>query len=124
LGLFDDSIRLTGFTITKTGAGMTIVDGCNGITPLSLLVAGLLAFPTAWRARAIGLLVGVPAVFAINFLRVFALFVINAEYPEWYSGTHLYVAQAFVILATGGIWLWWLGRFAVGRNEAIDRTDS
>lgn len=123
LQFFDPAITRTGIVIAGSGFGISIIDGCNGITPLALLVSGVLAFPTSWRARALGFAVGIPAVLLVNFVRVFALFAIGTHFPEWFDRTHLYVAQAFVILATGGIWLWWLGRFALARPEAEPAAD-
>ncbi len=90
-----------------------VVDGCNGIEPLILLLAGILAFPTSLRARALGFAIGVPFVVLINQVRVLALFILGAEIPAWFDRSHIFIAQAFVILATAGFWLWWLGRFAV-----------
>ncbi len=123
LELFDPEVTRRGSIIAGSGFAVSIVDGCNGITPLSLLVAGLLSFPTSWRARAIGFAIGVPAVLVVNFVRVLALYAIGAAAPQWFDRTHLYVAQAFVILATGGIWLWWLGRFALERVATSPRSD-
>lgn len=111
LNLLGESIHQHGNVIYVRGYGLDIVDGCNGITPLSLLVAGVLAFPTRWRARLWGLLLGVPAVLFVNLVRIVVLWYLGLHYPEWFDRSHLYVAQAFVILATGGVWLWWLGRF-------------
>lgn len=112
LHLFDPQIFLDGNYIFTRGHGIHIIDGCNGITPLSLLVAGVLAFPTRWRARAWGFAIGIPAVVLVNLVRIMALWYLGLHYPDWFDESHLYIAQAFVILATGGVWLWWLGRFA------------
>jgi exosortase H (IPTLxxWG-CTERM-specific) len=112
LGLLGEPVLQSGRSIYTRGYGLDIIDGCNGITPLTLLLAGVLAFPTTWRARAWGLLIGVPAVLFVNLLRIVALWYLGRYHPDWFDRSHLYVAQAFVILVTGGVWLWWLGRFA------------
>lgn len=109
---FQEGLQHDGNFLFVRGYGIEIIDGCNGITPLSLLVAGVLAFPTTWRARAVGLLIGVPVVVVVNLVRIAALWFLGLHYPDWFDRSHIYIAQAFVILATGGFWLWWLGRFA------------
>ena len=99
---------------------INIIDGCNGVTPLCLLLGGVLAFPTTWRARGLGLLIGVPAVLVINMLRILGLYLVRAKFPDWFDRSHLYVAQAFVILFTAGVWLWWLARIATRVEPAED----
>ena len=117
--LFDATAYHSGTLVVGGNGGavsdivaFNVIDGCNGITPLSLLISGVVAFPTSWRARGLGLLIGIPAVLVINLLRILGLYAIRAYYPEWFDRSHLYVAQAFVILFTAGVWLWWLGRIA------------
>lgn len=118
LNLLGEDVHQSRNLIYTRGYGLDIIDGCNGITPLSLLLAGVLAFPTRWRARLWGLLIGVPAVLLVNLARIVALWYLGLHYPEWFDRSHLYVAQAFVILATGGVWLWWLARFAAPKPPA------
>lgn len=107
-----ERVSQTGNVIIGRPFSMNIMDGCNGITPLALLLAGVLSFPTTWRARAIGLALGIPALIVVNQLRILILYYVGSSFPGWFDRTHLYVAQAFVILLTAGFWFWWLGRWA------------
>jgi hypothetical protein len=49
-------------------SGMEIISECSGIYVAILFASGVLAFPTTWRARLAGVLLGVAAIFAINWL--------------------------------------------------------
>ena len=44
--------------------------GCNGLEAVFLMVAGVLAFPSPWKRRFLGLMAYLPILFFLNLLRV------------------------------------------------------
>ncbi len=85
--------RLLGMT-----AGIDIRKGCEGFEVIGLLLAGILAFPTSWRARIAGLVGGVAFVYGLNLVRIIGLFLVYERIPAWGEAAHIIVGQAFVIL--------------------------
>lgn len=78
---------------------------CTGIFVFVLFASFVLAYPTSWRARATGLLAGLPLLFAINVLRLATLARIVEVYPDAFFYFHEYVWQGFfmVIVLVGAI---------------------
>lgn len=63
-----------GSHIRAPGGGINILNGCEGIEIIFLLVAALCVFPASWRQRFLGIASGTLFVFALNQVRILALF--------------------------------------------------
>lgn len=63
-----------GSRIRAPGGGINILNGCEGIEIVFLLVAALCVFPASWRQRFLGIATGTLFVFALNQVRILALF--------------------------------------------------
>jgi exosortase/archaeosortase family protein len=83
--------------------------GCNGMSAIVLLLAGILSFPgTRWRFRVLGILALVPVILVLNIIRIAALYWTGAHHPRWFGVSHVYFWQTAVIGATVFLWLAWL----------------
>lgn len=78
---------------------------CTGIFVFVLFASFVLAYPTTWKARLLGLGAGLPLLFAINVLRLATLARIVEVYPQAFFYFHEYVWQGFfmVIVLVGAI---------------------
>ena len=92
----------------KTGFGVTIEAGCNGVEAMLVLLAGILAYPAPWRSKAIGLAIGVVAIQALNLVRIVSLFYLGQWNAQWFEWAHLYVWQALIMLDALIVWLLWM----------------
>jgi len=102
------------------GFSVEIVEACNGVLPMLIYVAAILAFPSRWRAKACGVLIGIPAIFGINLIRVVTLMIFGASWPQVFDFVHIYVWEALVIALTMGVWVFWVELF-VRRAGAAGR---
>jgi exosortase H (IPTLxxWG-CTERM-specific) len=102
----------TGTVITSPDFTVNILYVCNGLEATAIFFATVLGFPARWRNKLIGLALGYPVIFFINILRIAALFLIGYTVPQIFETVHYYYAQAFVILATVGVWLLWVSRYS------------
>ncbi len=108
-----------GFTVdmdgTRLGSGSFIVDvteACSGAVPTAIYLAAVAAYPASWRARMIGAGIGFAVIHAVNVLRVIALFLIGLFANQYFHDTHVYIAQALVVVVAVVTWVYWAGRFA------------
>jgi exosortase H (IPTLxxWG-CTERM-specific) len=117
MAMFDPAVLSQGATIynPKTGFGITIVAGCNGVEAMIVLVAGILAFPAPWLHRLAGLAVGVLAIQLLNLVRIISLFYIGQWDKDVFEWAHLYVWQVLIMLDALIVWLLWLR--TLPRNE-------
>lgn len=93
---------------TANGFAVSIEAGCNGIEAAIVLNAAMLAFPAPWKHRALGILVGLVAVQALNVLRVISLFYLGQWSPSAFEWAHLYLWQALIMLDVLVVWLVWM----------------
>jgi exosortase/archaeosortase family protein len=100
---------------TIMGSGNFEVDvapACSGAVPTSIYMAAVFAYPSTWRSRAIGTILGIVTIQIVNIFRVSALFLIGLFFHEIFHDTHVYVAQALVVCVAVALWLFWATRYA------------
>ncbi|NOS99810.1 MAG: archaeosortase/exosortase family protein [Phycisphaerales bacterium] len=91
-----------------------IVHGCDAMEPMAAFAAAVLASPVALRAKSIGLVIGLPVLFAVNYVRLVTLFLIGiymskgvfdvAHHEVWQAA---FIAIAIVFWA---VWVQWATR--------------
>lgn len=102
-----------GNLIMTRNLSLNINHECTGVFVLFVLVSFITAYPAKLQAKAIGILVGVTALSAINVLRIATLVRIVEAYPASFDYFHEYVWQgAFLMLVTlyAITWVEWARR--------------
>lgn len=100
---------------TRMGSGDFLVDvteACSGAVPTAIYLAAVAAYPASWRAKLIGAGIGLGVIHSINVVRVIVLFLIGLFANQYFHDTHVYVAQALVVVIAVATWIYWAGRFA------------
>jgi exosortase/archaeosortase family protein len=110
---------IAGFPVHKDGTIMgsgafevDVAPACSGAVPTSIYMAAVLAYPTSWRQRGFGSLLGIVVIQLVNVVRVSALFLIGLYFQSIFHDTHVYVAQALVVCVAVALWLHWATRYA------------
>lgn len=101
-----------GSAVHAAGGGLDIVNGCEGTETWFLLCAAFAATSLSWRARALGLTLGTLLVFAVNQVRILALFYANRGDPELFNLLHAIVGPLVVIVAVACFFYAWMARHA------------
>lgn len=113
LDLIGQDVTMHGTVIRNRRFGVNIKNGCNGVETLIIFTAAVLAFPTGWRQRISGLILGSLAIQLVNLIRVVALFLTGVYFPDFFDASHTTVWQTVVILFGVLLWVFWANRFAV-----------
>ena len=87
---------------------VAIIDECTGVYEAVLLGAALLAFPTSWGKTAVGFLLGLPLIYALNVLRIVMLLFVGRYFPHAFDFMHIYFWQVTMIAMVAGTWLLWV----------------
>jgi exosortase/archaeosortase family protein len=87
---------------------LSIKRGCDALEPAALFVAAVLAFPAAWRARAIGLGIGVPLLLVLNLARIVSLYYVLKWSPAWFDAAHVEIWQPLFIFFSMLFWVVWV----------------
>jgi len=116
---FDDNVVASGNDILdgRSGGGIQIVAGCNGVEAVLILVSAILAFPAPWKHKLIGIGLGFVAIQTLNLVRIISLYYLHIWSPVWFDWFHLYLWQALIILDALVFWLIWL-RYLPRRTQA------
>ncbi|MCC6145744.1 MAG: archaeosortase/exosortase family protein, partial [Candidatus Hydrogenedentes bacterium] len=95
-----------------------VIPECGAIEVMSIFFAAVIAFPTRWWKRFVGLLVGLPLMYGVNIFRLSCLAVIGALDPDGniFKLAHEYVWQAVYIVFVVAVWLAWI-EFLVKRKS-------
>jgi exosortase H (IPTLxxWG-CTERM-specific) len=111
LQFFDSSVRANGVIIQNihSGLGVQIEPGCNGVEACIVLIAAVVAFPSSWRNKIIGIVFGVIAIQAVNILRIISLFYLAQLDQSLFEFAHLYLWQALIMLDVLIVFLFWVG---------------
>ena len=104
-----------GATLYVPGAfGYEISVGCTGLLPAAVLAVAVLASPGSRSAKRRGLLLGVPAILALNVARLAHLFYLGIHAPRMFPLAHTVLWEGAMVAFTFATWLVW-SRWAVQR---------
>lgn len=119
LSAFDSNVIAYGKILQdgRTGHGVSIEAGCNGIEACIILIAAMLAYPARWSHRFAGIALGLLAIQAVNIVRIITLFYLAAWNHAAFEFAHLYLWQALIMLDVIVVWLLWI-RW-VSRREVV-----
>jgi exosortase H (IPTLxxWG-CTERM-specific) len=101
----------------RSGVGISVEAGCNGVEACIMLAAALFAYPAALRARMAGLLAGSVAIQLLNLVRIVSLYYLAQWSTPAFEFAHLYLWQALIMLDVLVVWLVWL-RWVTRRQYA------
>jgi exosortase/archaeosortase family protein len=96
------------------GFQVQIAHACDGLNAISILAAGILAFPASLRARALGLLLGLPILVIMNVVRVTGLFLVGLYVNRLFSIVHIYAFQVSLIAVAVACFLVWARSVSTG----------
>lgn len=96
--------------IVAPGGGLNVLFGCEGTDVVFLLAAAFLVFPLPPRVRLWGMLSGLAWVFALNQLRIVALFYAFRADRSLFDLLHTTAAPLLMVLLCGLFFQLWLQR--------------
>ncbi len=112
---FTDQASLADTVVHLGPFAVRIIGECTGLFEMAIYAACVLAFPTSWRKRSLGLLFGIPAIYAFNILRILCLLLVGRYANSSFDFFHLYFWQGTLILMITSVWMLWV--YLVVRDE-------
>jgi exosortase H (IPTLxxWG-CTERM-specific) len=104
-------VHANGIIISGEGFSVKILANCNAIFEIMLFLSAIIAFPALLKEKVFGGVLGTILIYLLNLLRVVLLFLIGAYSPQFFEGTHIYVAQSTFIVMVAIFWLFWAGKW-------------
>ncbi len=112
LSLLDPSVHVQGAQILGRYP-LWIVKDCDAMEVKILFTAAVLAFPSTWRSKAFGVIVGVFALFVANLVRIATLYFVGVHAPDSFESAHREIWPLILVgtaLGLFAIWVRWAGR--------------
>ncbi len=109
IGICGGHVRVDGAVLRdpSTGFGIEMKDGCNAANVTVLLWSAMLAFPSTWRMKAVGLVAGSLAIQFVNIVRFISLFYLGLYSATLFEFAHAYLWECLLVLDTTVVfWLW------------------
>ena len=97
-----------GIHFTCSVCRFTIIGECTAYYPCAIFVSAVLAFPSPWPRRLLGVLLGVPVVLLINQVRLVSLCYIHRSFPDLFETLHIVVWQSLIVFLTVLLWIVWV----------------
>ena len=96
-----EPIQLVGRTISSPTSHLRITRGCEGVEIFLLLVAAIAAFPSSWKAKAQGLVIGCVVSYLLSVARLIALhFTLRYSPAAWEALHGLILPLGPIVLIT------------------------
>lgn len=116
LNLLGASTSVDGTIVASDSFAVDIVVECTALGPLVLFIGAVVAYPSAFKSKGMGVLLGIGVLTAVNIVRIVSLFWIGSAFPQYLSVAHLLVWQSAMILLAIVLWLFWAERVAHVRH--------
>jgi len=112
LRIFGMDVVVDGNTVTIVGhITLKIIDECTAMFGSIVYLSCVLAYPADVKTKAIGIVLGIPCLYAINMVRLVILaFVGVFSNPETFEFVHTYLWQTIFIVFVILIWLVWVDK--------------
>jgi archaeosortase B (VPXXXP-CTERM-specific) len=102
------SVVRNGAVVTINGFALEIIDECTAVFSSIVYCACILAYPTTVKNKGLGVAFGIPALYAINILRLVVITVVGLSAPHLFEFVHVYLWQASFIIFVVILFLLWL----------------
>jgi len=116
LDTVSDDVSVDGRFLSYRGFSVEIIEECTGLFEMLIFLAALLSYPASWKAKGIGLILGLPALYLFNIVRIVFLTVVGVYQRTLFDFMHLYFWQGTLILMITSVWVLWI-LLVVGREK-------
>ncbi len=109
-------MRQVGMEVLRDGAVLTHPGGfayeiaytCTGLLPAATFIVCVFAYPGTLRNKWVGVAFGVPALLAVNYVRLINLFYIGVSFPGAFELAHEVLWEGLLAVFFIGFWMGWI----------------
>ena len=108
LGILNIPCTYQGSIIQLPSISLDVKFGCNGLEAVMIYSVAVIAFPSSWKKKLIGILAGFIVIQVVNILRIAALAYSGIHFKNLFEYIHIYVAQGMMIAVSLGVFFLYL----------------
>ncbi len=103
----DEMVHAVEHRLISSNARLSVLNGCEGTETLFLIIAAIMAFPTRWKHRLAGLMLGIVLIYTANQFRIVGLYFTLRYEREWFSAIHGFIGPTAIITIGCLFYIWW-----------------
>ena len=107
LKLLGTAATVSGSLIVSPRFAADIKAGCTGAEPIIILLSAIFAFPSPWKARVCGAMLGIVVLQIVNLIRIVSLVYLGINHPRYFHEAHAFVWQIVIIALSLFLWMVW-----------------
>lgn len=108
LGILSIPCTYQGSIIQLPSISLDVKFGCNGLEAVMIYSVAVIAFPSSWKKKLIGISAGFLIIQVVNILRIAALGYSGIHFKSLFEYIHIYVAQGIMIAVALGVFFLYL----------------
>ncbi|GAB1372511.1 hypothetical protein MASR1M45_25730 [Candidatus Kapaibacterium sp.] len=110
LSIFDSSIIADKQLISGSKFSVILSFGCEGSEPVAIFFAGVMSYPSVIKYKLQGLVIGLPALYLLNIIRIILLYFIGVNFNTLFDFAHTTLFPIIFILIALAFWMLWINR--------------
>lgn len=108
LNIFQIPVKAVGDSLIGGDFSIRIRNGCDAIEATAILFCTMIIYPTNWKNKSIGLLIGLSLLVVLNIIRIMNLYFVSIYIPSIFEILHVSIWQILFIVFPIFIILWWI----------------
>ncbi len=108
ISIFNSSTQITGNVIATDKLNIVLSFGCEGSEALVIYLAGVIAFPSNFKYKAKGFIIGGLILYSLNIIRILILYFIGTWNFEMFDLFHNEILPVLFIILSLISWYIWL----------------
>lgn len=105
-----EHVQAMGHSLISPSARLNVLNGCEGVESILLVVSALLAYTLPWATRICGALLAAGLLYALNQVRLAVLYFTASRHDHAFILIHGYVGPTLVIAVGALFFFWWVSR--------------
>ena len=101
-----EAVRAMDYRLVWSGGGLALRAGCDGFELIGLFVAAVLVADVGWRRGVVALVSGCVAIWALNQLRIAALYAAVRYDRSWFDSLHTGWGPLMMVAVVAGMYAW------------------
>ena len=105
-----EHVSANGHQIKSKHIRLSVLNGCEGVEAVLLLVAAIVAFSAPWRHKVMGIVAGTLLIYLVNQIRIVSLYYAAVYDKSLFNDIHGYVGPTLIIILACLFFLFWVSR--------------
>jgi archaeosortase B (VPXXXP-CTERM-specific) len=113
------AVRVSGRVVSLPNFSVEVVGECTGLYEMLIFLAAMTAYPSTWKKKLLGAVLGIPFLYLVNIVRMIFITVVGNWSPQTFDFLHLYFWQVAMILIIVSTWILWIEYVVYYERKAV-----